>query len=653
MGKNDGFVRKIGRQITAIILVTAMSVLGVLDGSSLNVQAAEKGQSASANKSVILSLSNNQSGVVAGSFTEVKGAVKYVVQYATDKNFTSAMSITKTKTTFTVKNLNKQTYYFRVQTFWKDKAGRTLSVYGKSMSIKVKNAITEYPASTDCVKLTYCKATSPSQVTVKATVNKRVRSDDNNYYCVTQDPFSGAITNLGKTAKGNAKNESLSFIIDISGKNKNNLEQKYAIAVLTKGSYQFVSKTTYVTNTSQAAVNTNPIVTPTTKKGIQGYEYALFGGADLNPKHVFFNVDLASLISKKGADKTIAYKYGGKTYYFSNAELPELGSLCKKDLQITMQVVLTWKDELSYLTYGAKTNMSSYYALNTSNEKAYRTLEAAFSFLGEYYNGNDVQGYVTNWILGNEVNSRSQENYAPPSLSNADYVRDYATAFRLLTFGVKRGFANSRVYICTEHSWGYEQDDWGGEPLFIYSAKDFMTDFNAALKSQSSGMKWNLAFHPYAFPLTVTDFWNRTTVNDSNGVDHITMKNLEVMTDFVKNTFGTNTRILLSEVGYSSTNGEDQQAAAIAYTYYKAQFNPMVDAVMFRSYEDNATELSMGLAMGLATDHAATKKKAYNVFKYMDTKSSTKYTKPYLGTIGISNWSSVIPGYSDSLFSQF
>ena len=653
MEKNNGFVRKIGRQVTAILLVTAMSVLGVLGGASLNVQAAEKGQSSSSYKSVILSLSNNQSGVVTGSFTEVKGAVKYVVQYATDKNFASAKSITKTKTAFTVKNLNKQTYYFRVQTFWKDKAGRTLNVYGKSMTIKVKNAITEYPASADCVKLTYCKATSPSQLTVKATVNKRARSDDDKYYCVTQDPFSGALATVGTVVKGNAKNESLNFTIDISGKNKSNLEKKYAIAVRTKGSYQFISKTTYVTNTTKAALNTNAIVMPATKKGIQGYEYAVFGGADLNPKHVFFNVDLASLISKKGADNAVAYKYGGKTYYFSTTELPEVGGLCKNNLQVTMQVVLSWKDELSYLTYGTKSNLSSHYAFNMSNEKAYRTLEAAFSFLGEYYNGNDVHGYVTNWILGNEVNSRTQENYAPPSISNADYVRDYATAFRLLTYGVKRGFANSRVFICTEHSWGYEQDDWGGQPLIIFSAKDFMTDFNAALKSQSSGMKWNLAFHPYAFPLTVTDFWNRTTMNESNGVDHITMKNLEVMTDFVKNIFGANTRILLSEVGYSSTNGQDQQAAAIAYTYYKAQFNPMVDAVMFRSYEDNATELSMGLAMGLTTENAAAKKKAYNVFKYMDTKSSTKYTKPYLGTIGISNWSSVIPGYSESLFGQF
>ena len=42
------------------------------------------------------------------------------------------------------------------------------------------------------------------------------------------------------------------------------------------------------------------------------------------------------------------------------------------------------------------------------------------------------------------------------------------------------------------------------------------------------------------------------------------MANLSVMTNYVKKTYGENTRILLSETGFSSGQSEQIQAAAIA-----------------------------------------------------------------------------------------
>ena len=73
------------------------------------------------------------------------------------------------------------------------------------------------------------------------------------------------------------------------------------------------------------------------------------------------------------------------------------------------------------------------------------------------------------------------------------------------------------------------------------------------------------------------------------------------MTNYVKKNFGSDTHILLSEQGFTSNSGQDVQAAAIAYTYYKAEFNPMIDAVIFRSVQDEASEVSQGLSFGLYT----------------------------------------------------
>ena len=119
------------------------------------------------------------------------------------------------------------------------------------------------------------------------------------------------------------------------------------------------------------------------------------------------------------------------------------------------------------------------------------------------------------------------------------------------------------------------------------------------------------------------------------------------MTNYVKKNFGSDTHILLSEQGFTSNSGQDVQAAAIAYTYYKAEFNPMIDAVIFRSVQDEASEVSQGLSFGLYTADGK-KKPAYNVYKYMDTPQYAKYTKACLKTIGISSWKKATSSFKEN-----
>ena len=114
------------------------------------------------------------------------------------------------------------------------------------------------------------------------------------------------------------------------------------------------------------------------------------------------------------------------------------------------------------------------------------------------------------------------------------------------------------------------------------------------------------------------------------------MYNLSLI-HILKNRFGSNTRIILSEQGFSSTyGGQANQAAAIALAYYKAACNPMIDAFIIRSYKDEAHEVAQGLAMGLK-DANGKKKTAYNVFKNMDSSNSLKYTEKVLKS-QVGNW---------------
>lgn len=162
-------------------------------------------------------------------------------------------------------------------------------------------------------------------------------------------------------------------------------------------------------------------------------------------------------------------------------------------------------------------------------------------------------------------------------------------------------------------------------------------------------VNWNLAYHAYNQPLSDSQFWSGANASmftsDANTTTFITMRNIQTLTDYVTNRFGSNTRIILSEQGFSSTyGGQANQAAAIALAYYKAACNPMIDAFIIRSYKDEAHEVAQGLAMGLK-DANGKKKTAYNVFKNMDSSNSLKYTEKVLKS-QVGNWKSLVPGYS-------
>ena len=158
-------------------------------------------------------------------------------------------------------------------------------------------------------------------------------------------------------------------------------------------------------------------------------------------------------------------------------------------------------------------------------------------------------------------------------------------------------------------------------------------------------VNWNLAYHAYNQPLSDSQFWSGANASmftsDANTTTFITMRNIQTLTDYVKNRFGSNTRIILSEQGFSSTyGGQANQAAAIALAYYKAACNPMIDAFIIRSYKDEAHEVAQGLAMGLK-DANGKKKTAYNVFKNMD---SSNFPEIYRKGTKKSGWKLEITG---------
>ena len=448
---------------------------------------------------------------------------------------------------------------------------------------------------------------------------------------------------------------------------------KYAIAVKNGSSIVVISDARYLSNPDIFASKEESFKDKymgyyegykiTSKKGIQGVSMSYT--EDLRVQHVLLNVDIADMVSTSPAAGYVSYVYKGQTYYFQDLialkdtiyDLHGWGSTDgnaygeNHTRAVTLNLLLSWDDSLSYLIHPSARSRgaASYYALNMAEERARNTFEALFCYMGEEL--GQYKERVTNWTLGNEVNSCLAWNYSG-SMSLEECVENYAEAFQLLYQGVKRTAGSSRIFISLDHCW--TAADAG------HSGKAYLDAFASYMNKTAPSMQWNVNYHPYSQPLSRNDFWNDySNTTDSADTRYISMRNIQVLTDYLgtlEAQYGKESgsiRVIIGELGFSAAGGdsgqENQQAAALGYGYYKAMFNARIDAYIIRAYLDDPEETSAGLHLGLRrNDGSQTAKISYDVYQNLDTDQSLNYMNQYLGLIGIGSWESVIGGFDAS-----
>ena len=505
----------------------------------------------------------------------------------------------------------------------------------------------EISPSAKAASLDYVKGTKANTITVSATVSNYVKSSNGYYYLVYVDSNSGKVKKtVGKVKKPEKAKGKITFKLNISG-HPEYAQGKFAIGIKkSKSAYSVISPKSYVSNPEKLSTNTAAYFVPGTKKGIQATDINEL--TDTKSKTVFFNLYISDLMRKDSGVET--YKYNGKTYHFNGLYgYVYLVQQCNaKGIQVTAQISIDRNASTqSFITGNSPYAETAYYGWNTDNSTTRQTMEAMFAYLGEKFGKNNC--YISNWILGNEVNSASGYYYVG-NVSFSKFISMYSEAFRCLYNAVKSSRGSSKVFICLDNCWNQKNAF-----TICYSARSTLESFAAKISDMQKDVNWNLAYHAYNQPLSDSQFWSGANASmftsDANTTTFITMRNIQTLTDYVKNRFGSNTRIILSEQGFSSTyGGQANQAAAIALAYYKAACNPMIDAFIIRSYEDEAHEVAQGLAMGLK-DANGKKKTSYNVFKNMDSSNSLKYTEKVLKS-QVGNWKSLIPGYSTGKISS-
>ncbi|MBQ1491981.1 MAG: hypothetical protein IIZ39_08465 [Blautia sp.] len=474
----------------------------------------------------------------------------------------------------------------------------------------------------------------PGVIKVTGRISSTVKSKDNKYYLFEVDPYSG---DLVKAHKSTNKASSVTFLLSTE-ENMAYAQLKYALAVKTGSGtsakdYTRISPAVFVVHPERCATLQTSYIYPATKKGLQSAD--LNAQVDTASKNCFVNLVVFTFTT----NPNITFTYNGKTYHYNSFwGFQQTVKACnQRGISVTAQVMLNAAAPKSFREVSG--GDAPFYAFNTKNRDARQSVDALFAHLARFFGREDC--YISNWILGNEVNSVSPYYYMG-NVSLGEFVRSYAATFRSFYNALRSVRSSARVFTCLEHCWtipnGY---------AVAFPGKDFLEAFDKELKSLQKDVQWNLAYHPYPDQLTDPDFWNDNAPKSENA-PFICPKNLSALTNYIKKKFGKQTRVIISEIGFNSKPGQDVQAAALALAYDIAACNPMVDAFIIRSYENEAADAAYGLAFGIKG------KKAFNVFKFMDTKSYSKYTKTILKKKVGKSWKNYISGFKAArLYSNY
>ncbi len=475
-------------------------------------------------------------------------------------------------------------------------------------------------------------------------------SDDGKFYLFTEKVYQTAPT--GAPAASIPIGTSGTFQIPLGYKTTScHLYDKFQVAVLQGGVYVPVTGAKYITN-PEALATSSPARKNNGKKGLI-LDGAKIGNGNteatqLGVQQGAYNINLEDVI---GGNGQVVYEYNGKTYYFDSSYLSQYDHCIRTSTSqgMGMTIVLlnpyVAGEEYMISPYSRSVlGRSHYYMMNTSEEQGLEYLEAVVSYLAYRYNGQNGYGQVDNWVIGNEVNAKTVWNNTNVS-DLMTYAQLYADELRVCYNAIKSRNANAYVCVSLDQNWTHIHNS------SYYSARATLEAINACVTAQGN-FDWALAEHPYNYPMQWTSFWTPKNATAQAMIQHtidtpyISMENIEQLTDYMcqqsmRNTKGAVRPILLTEVGYSSTQGQEAQAAAIVYAYQRTVTNQYLKMIIFNRQTDYPVEVSQGLSVGL-TAQDGTRKLAFEYFQQMNGANANAYIQRSAAYMGITDWNAAM-----------
>ena len=368
-------------------------------------------------------------------------------------------------------------------------------------------------------------------------------------------------------------------------------------------------------------------------------------------------------------EEVVYMDYNGQRYYFRFDTISYYDGLISwythQNVKVTLIMLLKnvadkYKQPY-FLTYPSTASASTYVQVNTSNKYGAGYWAAFMEFMGQRYSQSadaktSKYGLVQTYVIGNEIDHAGNWNNIVGSGQAAllleDYVEEYERAMRIANQALKKYYSSNKVLVSFTHDWAKTKYEYTPKAII-----DYMTNKT----NRQGNYDYGFAMHPYGFTLSNPAFWQGDTsaggMNGSLNTSAITWSNLEVLQLYLEQPSklcnGEIRSVYLTEGGVASaTQGKpqyeltkNQQAAGVAYAYYKASHLSCIKALIYYRLVDHPGD---GTYFGLVCDpEGLIKKQSYYVYKYIDTQYSFEASYPYLKyvTWSVSNgWGTISYG---------
>ncbi len=339
------------------------------------------------------------------------------------------------------------------------------------------------------------------------------------------------------------------------------------------------------------------------------------------------------------------YQFEGDTFYFADVQEWDwtVKNCNQNNMSVSVVFMVKWNDDKGNICIDEANREAGHNSYAPATEGyGGKAVRAFWHFVMETLTRDGR--HIDNFILGNEVNMPGIWHYSGTSDAEP-VVSKYAQTFYDMWSTVREYTSVSRCSVSLDHTWNWVDEGGNG-----FGGRKFLELFDAKLKALNGGrsVDWCLSTHPYPMFLYHPDIWNvhynfDGTTDDEN-TPFIDGSNLHVMTNYVREKFGEEHRIMLTETGFTKGAGEAVQAAALAYTYYAAMYDPMVDSFMLHYHNEGSVSTNEGTFSMDFTFYPL----AEEVYKRIDSGSEEDarwIAERCLPTIGVSSWEEIIPNF--------
>ena len=503
-----------------------------------------------------------------------------------------------------------------------------------SYGIVNENAGTVAKAAGRVVSINSCTI-SGGNVVVNVSANTLPASDDGKYYLYSDEVYQDGTVGQVVATTDRAANASFTFPLNYYNADSN-LSKKFLVAVKSGGSMVQVSDEHYITNPEA-------IATKTVARNDHGMKGILPNSADeatfkdLGVAQMVYNLYMGDIVGPGDGSNVVNFSYNGVDYQFNGAALAQYDGFVRwcsiNNFQLTMTILNNKTAAGADLIHplSRDSHVCPGYAMNTKEDGGTQHLKAIAAFLAQRYSGG-AYGTVDNWVIGNEVNARTEWYYLNSTNIELN-VSEYVKAFRIFYNEIKAVNANARVYTSFDQEWNRKSNPG------CFLSKEYLDRFNYYINREGN-IDWSLSVHPYNAPLFDPYAWKQQSqyVSTSITTPYITMENIYILTDYMcQASFlapnGNVRNISLSEIGYTSSFGEDAQAASITYAYTMAENNPYISSFILFRETDDAHEMESHIAQGLKNLDGS-KKMAYDFYKNLGTANAASYKAQASSIIG-------------------